>query len=397
MTTSNDWRIKPIKEFTQVITGGTPSTMNKEYWENGTVPWLPSGDLKDCRITKAHKFITKKGLDNSAAKMMPIGTVLIALTGATTGQTGLLDIESTANQSVTGILPSDEHIPEYLFYYLQTLRGKIIKQSYGGAQKHISQEFVKNIQITLPPLGTQKQIVKILEKAEDLIKLRTMSTNLTKNLQAALFHEMFGNPKNNPNRLKSGKIRDLVLEANYGIGKKGTEDKGNYPLLRMNNITYTGEWDLTSLQYVDLTPDEVKRYTVKEGELLFNRTNSKELVGKCAVFRGKQPMAFAGYLVKLKTANKATSEYIAAYLNSSYGKAQLLNRAKNIVGMANINAQEVQEIPILIPDNDAVLIKFADSVKSLENLKRLQKESKNEIDNLFSSLLNRMLKGEIVC
>jgi len=97
------WKVKKVKEFAEVITGGTPSTSIEEYWKDGAIPWLPSGDLKNCNIKSASKFITKIGLDNSATKIMPIKTVLIALTGATTGQTGMLEIEACANQSVTGI------------------------------------------------------------------------------------------------------------------------------------------------------------------------------------------------------------------------------------------------------------------------------------------------------
>ncbi len=93
----------------------------------------------------------------------------------------------------------------------------------------------------------------------------------------------------------------------------------------MNNITYSGNWDFSDLKYIDLNSKEKNKYLVYKGELLFNRTNSKELVGKTAVYRRREPMAFAGYLVKLKTNIKGNSEYISAYLNSKYGRLVLLN------------------------------------------------------------------------
>ena len=120
----------------------------------------------------------------------------------------------------------------------------------------------------------------------------------------------------------------------------------------MNNITYNGEMDFTDLKYVDLEKKEVSKYIAKKGDLLFNRTNSKELVGKTAVFESNTPMAIAGYLIRVRTNEKSTPHYISAYLNSYHGKATLMGMCKSIIGMANINAQELQDISIMIPPVD---------------------------------------------
>ena len=186
------WKTVRIGDICEVVTGGTPSTNVKEYWENGTIPWLPSGVCQNSIIDKADSFITQEGLDNSAAKMMPINTVVIALTGATTGKVGILKLEACANQSVTGILPNDELYYQFLFYYLLSARSRILNDSYGGAQKHISQGYVKDFKIPLPPLEVQKQIADrigkvahtialcnaILEKLDQLVKSRQVEQML---------------------------------------------------------------------------------------------------------------------------------------------------------------------------------------------------------------------------
>ena len=153
-----------ISEITTVITGGTPSTKNKAFWENGSIPWLQSGVCKNGYVDTCSKYITKAGLDNSSAKMMPAGTVIIALTGATVGKVGLMRINACANQSVTGIIPCESFLPLYMFYYLMSIRGKIIHDSYGDAQPHISQQYVKDIDIPLPSLPEQEQIVARIEE-----------------------------------------------------------------------------------------------------------------------------------------------------------------------------------------------------------------------------------------
>ena len=155
-----------VKNFASVITGGTPSTKNKDFWEGGDIPWLNSGELNQNIVKTTRNYITELGLKNSSARLMPANTVLIALTGATTGVVGFLTFEASANQSVTGILPSNKHFPKYLFYYLKSIRPKVLHDAYGGAQPHISQGYVKELKIPLPPLDQQKKIAAILDAAD---------------------------------------------------------------------------------------------------------------------------------------------------------------------------------------------------------------------------------------
>ncbi len=206
---------------------------------------------------------------------------------------------------------------------------------------------------------------------------------------------MFGDPVKNPHGFEIGEIGDLVIATQYGTSKKANEDGKGIPVLRMNNITYEGNWDLSSLKYIELNQKEMEKYLVYKGELLFNRTNSKELVGKSAVYKEEKPMAFAGYLIKLITESPATSEFIAGHLNSKYGKMYLENMAKNIVGMANINAQEVQRIPILLPSRE-IMEKYSIIVKQIEKTKQSQKQSSLEINNLFDALMQKAFIGELV-
>ena len=142
----------------------------------------------------------------------------------------------------------------------------------------------------------------------------------------------------------------------------------------MNNITYKGGWDFTNLKYIDIEDKDVNKYLVKYGEVLFNRTNSKELVGKTAVYREQTPMAYAGYLIKLTPNENFNGVFIAMYLNSNYVKSVLYNMAKNIVGMANINAKELTNISIFLPLS--LQNEFAKKIEKIEELKSNVKKSR---------------------
>ena len=98
------WIIHKISELTDSYSGGTPSTRNKEYWDDGTIPWIRSGEIKNNILKQSQSFISKKGLENSSAKLYPHNTILVAITGATTGKTAYLLTEACGSQNVFGIL-----------------------------------------------------------------------------------------------------------------------------------------------------------------------------------------------------------------------------------------------------------------------------------------------------
>ena len=188
---------------------------------------------------------------------------------------------------------------------------------------------------------------------------------------------------------------DLMAAVNYGTSKKAHPTDGAFPILRMGNITYEGGWELGDLKFIDLDKNERSKYLVQRGDILFNRTNSKELVGKTAVYRSDIPMAFAGYLVRAVTNKRASPEYVGAFMNSRQMKASLQNMCKAIVGMANINASEFKAISIPIPPLD-LQTRFASIVESIERQKARLKAHLAELDTLFASLQSRAFNGELM-
>ncbi|WP_276891192.1 restriction endonuclease subunit S [Helicobacter japonicus] len=184
-TLPKNWEVKTLGKIVLTTSGGTPSRKNMEYW-NGNIKWLKSGELNDDYIKDSEESITQKGLDNSSAKIFQKGTLLIALYGATIGKLGILDIDLSTNQAICGIIPLQENCLEikYLFYYLFSLRKKMLQDAFGGAQLNISQSYLRGLPIPLPPLATQNQIVQILEsKFAHLEKLEQFVNASLENLQ----------------------------------------------------------------------------------------------------------------------------------------------------------------------------------------------------------------------
>ncbi|OBA94702.1 hypothetical protein A5664_17325 [Mycolicibacterium fortuitum] len=284
----------------------------------------------------------------------------------------------------------------YLIHYFMAgrLQQQIQALSQGATNRQrITEERFLAFTLPLPPLIEQRRIAAILDCADSLRTKRRQIVSAFESLRQSVFIDMFGDPASNPRGLPTGTIRDLVQSADYGTSERSSQE-GDIAVLRMNNITYGGDIDLRELKYMTLPVDKYDRYTVRKGDVLFNRTNSADLVGKTAVYHGDNRLAYAGYLVRLRVHDGFSPDFLSGVLNSDYGKATLRGMCKSIVGMANINAREVQTIRTLIPP-------AADQAKYSVRIERIRAEKDRHraalaaLDRLFESVQARAFRREL--
>lgn len=158
-------KIKIGNEFL-TTSGGTPSSKNESYYKDGTIPWLTSGEVNKGIISVVERNITKLGLENSTAKIIPANCVVVAMYGATAGKVGLLRIKASTNQAVCAILPNEEYNPIYLYYAISQKEKWMISQTHGGAQPNISQNIIKNMEILKPPISLQNEYANTLQQLD---------------------------------------------------------------------------------------------------------------------------------------------------------------------------------------------------------------------------------------
>ncbi|PKM80378.1 MAG: restriction endonuclease subunit S [Firmicutes bacterium HGW-Firmicutes-13] len=163
------WRVGTIGQYTKCILGGTPSRNKAEYW-NGNIAWINSGKINEFRIISPSEFITIEGLNNSATKILPQKTTVLAITGATLGQVSLLEIDACANQSVIGILENDVLPYGYIYPYIKEIINEIISHQTGGAQQHINKGNVESTCIIIPPLEVLNNYKAIVNPVYDMIR-----------------------------------------------------------------------------------------------------------------------------------------------------------------------------------------------------------------------------------
>ncbi len=180
-----------LGEIFEVGSGGTPLKNHPEYY-GGDIPWIKTGDLKCEYLYDAEDYITEDGLNNSSAKMYQPDTVLIAMYGATIGATSILKISACTNQACAAFKKSEKVLPEYLYYFFKSQKERFVKDGVGGAQPNISVGYLKNVEMEVPTLEKQTEIVSILDKVNTVLEQRRRELLELDNLIKSRFVEMFG-------------------------------------------------------------------------------------------------------------------------------------------------------------------------------------------------------------
>ena len=354
---------------------------------------------QDSKMIVSPRRLSCADAPSRARQIIRSGDVLVSTVRPNLNAVGRVPAEldgATASTGFSVLRPRSEAVDgAYLFHWVRShlFVAEMVRRATGASYPAVSDRIVCDSKIPLPPLDEQKRIAKILDKADALRAKRRAALAQLDTLTQSIFLDMFGDPVTNPKGWPVRTIRDLLESASYGTSEKAAAT-GEFPVLRMNNITRTGEMDFAKLKYMDLREDQRDRYLVRTGDVLFNRTNSVDLVGKTAIYREANPMAYAGYLIRLRVNRKCEPEYLAAFLNTAYSKRVLRSMCKSIIGMANINATELQALRIPAPPH-SVQHEFSGRIATIEKLKSAHRNSLVEQDDLFTTLQQRAFRGDL--
>ena len=388
-----NWTIATLNDVAKLTSGGTPLATKKEYYENGTIPWLVIGDLTDSFVECSEKYITEIALKESNAKLLPIGTLLIAMYGSI-GKLGITKIECATNQAIASIIELYGIDKFFLFYLFLYKRPFLMQLGKGGTQKNISLAVLNSLEIPLPPLAEQGRIVAKIEELFAGIDAGVENLKSVKN-QIALYRQSVLKSAF-ANQTKKEMLKNFIIEINYGTSEKTNDDASGIPVLRMGDIQ-NGKLRFNKLKYLKKITD--KKLLLQKGDLLFNRTNSAELVGKSAVFNSDFVCSFASYLIKVRFSEKLNSDYVCFYINSPYGKAWAKTQLTQQVGQANINSQKLQALQIPIPtlvEQERIVAEIESRFERADALETAVDRALNDAEKLKQAVLKKAFSGELV-
>ena len=335
--------------------GTTPNKKNLDYYKNGTIPWLLTGDLNDGLVTEIPNCITEKALKETSLKINPIGSVCIAMYGATIGKLGILNTPATTNQACCVCYEFYGINNKYLFYFLKEHKEEFIQQGFGGAQPNISKEKIVDTFIPLPPLSEQECIVKSIETyfeqidslEENKYDLQTaIKQAKSKILDLAIHGKLVPqNPNDEPaeellKRIATSDNRpyEKVVEEPFEIPstwewvKLGDIGQTNIGLTyHPNDVSNSGITVLRSnnIQNDKLCFDDVVKVNnntkilnnqyINNGDILIcARNGSQSLVGKCVLIDNlREKTSFGAFMAVFRS---HYNQYILKYLQSKYFK-----------------------------------------------------------------------------
>jgi type I restriction enzyme S subunit len=376
--------MRRLDEVCTIIMGQAPSGEAYNFDGEGWPLIAGAGDFEG--TTPAPKKYTTE-----ASKLSTDGDIIIGIR-ASIGDKVLSDGEYCLGRGVAALRPSPHLDLRYLWQWLDSVREELASKGRGATFKQVNRDDIGELKVPSLPLEEQKRIAEVLDGVDALRAKRRHAIALLDDLAQSIFLDMFGDPATNPKGWPLRQVADLIDSATYGTSEKSSSS-GDLPVLRMNNVTSSGQIDLSDLKYMDRasTPE---KYLVRKGDVLFNRTNSAELVGKTAIYRGTEPLAFAGYLVRVKVNKANHPEYFAAFMNTRYAKLVLRKMCKSIIGMANINAKEMQRIAIAEPPYD-LQQQFAERIEAIEVEKAKHRAHLAKLDELFNSVQSRAFAGTL--
>ncbi len=389
------WDLVKIGDVCSLMTGGTPKTTVTEYYDEGSVPWIVSGDIHKSEIFDCDKKITSFAVENSNARYLPRDSVLIALNGQgkTRGTVALLRIEkATCNQSIVSINPNSkaELFSDYLFYYLKSRYRQIRSITGDKDRAGLNMPLIRGIEIPLPPLKEQKRIAAILDKADNLRRKRQQAIQLADEFLRAVFLDMFGDPVSNPKGWEVKRFGDVVdTQLGKMLSKKAKIGQSPKKYLRNANVRWR-EFEVNDLLEMDFNEKEVLKFKLKYGDLLVCEGGD---VGRCAIW--KNQVAGCYYQKALHRVRPherlLTSEYVQEYFYWMSKRGGLSDSVSEVT-FSHLTAEKMKELKIPVPPLK-LQHRFVALYKTFE-----ETQSKNDFGvkydgELFSSITKKAFSG----
>ena len=383
------WSNAPLGDLCTVCAGGTPSRANQDYWD-GDIPWVKISDMLQGSITDTEEKITRLGLENSAAKVLPSGTLLLSIF-ATIGRTAILEVEAATNQAIVGLTVKDSSRldQKYLRRFLELKSIELKAQARGVAQANINGAILKSLKIPLPSLNEQKRIAEILDKAEELRAKRRAAIAQLDSLTQSIFLEMFGDLVSNPKYQHIVMLGD-VADVLTGYPFRSQEYVAHGDSIRLcrgtNVLPGRVDWsDLASWPKSKLL--NLDEFYLAAGDILIamDRPWISEGFKIASVKPVDCPSLLVQRVARLRGQKGIPNEFLYHLLKQP---AFTRHCRPTETTIPHISPKDIKSFAFPLPPIE-IQRDFAYRVTAIEKLKSTQLASLAELDTLFASLQHR--------
>ncbi|MBU0731746.1 restriction endonuclease subunit S [Patescibacteria group bacterium] len=400
------WKMVELKTVCKTTSGGTPSRNNKEFYKNGKISWVKSGELKENIIFETEEKITKDALKSSNVKILPKGTFLMAMYGANIGQTAELGIEATTNQAVCAFFPDESKIlKDFLKIYLINEKDNLIDKGFGGAQSNISQTIIKDLRIPLPPIPNQKEILMKLNESKSIL---TKSTSLLfeaeirlANVMSSALHKLIPDDESVlPEGWEMVELQDIAEINPKKSEVKDISDDTDVSFVPMAAVNeHTGKIETPEIRKIGKVR---KGYTYfKNGDVLFAKITPCMENGKSAIANNLVNGIGFGTTEfhVIRPSDRLNAKFIYSILRSDYFRHIAQQHMTGTAGQARVPTDYIKTYQIALPpiEEQEKIVDRLTMIKSKVNEARnIYKEAKSRTDKIQQSLFRKAFRGELV-
>lgn len=357
-------------------------------------------------LSKAGHYVSKVEAQELKGQVFRCGVTLFAKIGEAVklNRRAFVSREGLADNNVMAVIPIHNGMDKFIYYFLQTL--DLTDVSRSTTVPSIRKGDIEGISISYPSLAEQKIIADklatlLVQVDSTKARLEKISKILKRFRQAVLAAAMSGKLTEEwrgtaiSTDWKKGILKNFIKKPSYGTSAK-SQKEGLIPVLRMGNLQ-NGKLDWSDLVYTS-DKNEIEKYKLIAGDILFNRTNSPELVGKTSIYRGERDAIYAGYLIKVQCLDGLNPEYLNYHLNSHIAKQYCHEVKSDGVSQSNINAQKLAAYPLIVPsiEEQAEIVRRVEQLFSYaDTIEKQVQNALERVNNLTHSILAKAFRGEL--
>ena len=393
------WSIKKMPEVVKWSSGGTPKATEKAYYEGGTIPWLIIGDLNDGVVTSAATKITELGLKNSSAKMIPVGTLLVAMYGSI-GKLGITGIDCCTNQAIAYAKQLYGVTTKFMYYYMSLLKSELISKGKGGTQKNISQTVLNSLSVPVPPIDEQNHIIARIEELfsqldSAVATLNTIKQQLAVYRQAVVKSILDAYCKD----AETVKIGDVCHDVKVGIVIKPTQyyvQNGGVRAFRNANVRRNFIEDTDWAMISHEGHKQNCRSEVHTGDVLIARSGVN--LGMAAAV----PEKYDGYnaidvVIAVPKQDIVLPQYLAYYTNSPYGISSVKQNQRG-VAQGHLNITVYEKLLLLLPTTEiqnSIIQEIDARLSSCDDIEKTVDTALQQTEALRQSILKKAFEGRL--
>ena len=382
-----------LGELGKIITGNTPKTSDAQNYESNDICFVKPSDFTDNEITEIHQsefYISVHAKDK--ARVLPTDSILVTCIGII-GEVAINKVPCAFNQQINAIIPERKICdPRYVAYAIQNVQPQMQNTANAAVVPILNKTQFSNIEIPLPSLETQKQIVEFLDKVTSLISLRKQQLAKLDELVKARFVEMFGDPDQNPKGWPLVSITEIIRDkASNGFFAKrdAYKDDGNVQILGVSNVVNRMYSNTKELPRTNATQAEKEKYSVKYGDMLFCRSSLvADGIGKASIVaKGTFPnVLFECHVIRLSLdLQKCVPEFVQVLSTTPFFRRQIIAQSKTAT-MTTIGQDGILKSSVVLPPID-LQNQFAAFVERVDQQKQTVQQSLEKLELMKKALM----------